>query len=477
MHLDVEVLSRIQFAFTVMFHYLYPPLSIGLGTLLVLMEALYLKTRNPIYESMCKFWVKVFALNFSIGVATGIVMQAEFGTNWATYSRYVGDIFGSALAAEGIFAFFLESGFLAVLLFGWNRVSPKVHFLATVMVMLGATFSAFWITVANSWMHTPAGFQIVGDGMNARAVVTDFFAMVFNPSSMYRFLHVVVGGWIQGAFFMMSVSAYYLLKGRHREFARRSFVIALILAAVATPAQAYIGSKQAEIVSTYQPAKLAAYEGHFQTGPRAPIWLFGIPDPARGQVRYGVKIPGLLSWLAKGDVNAEVRGLNEFPPQDRPPVMLPFQAYHGMIAIGTYLLGLSWLGLLLLWRKRLFESRWLLRLFVISVAAPYLANQLGWIAAEVGRQPWVVYGLLRTADGLSRAVTGGPVLFSLILFTIIYVLLFMVFIFSLDRKIKHGPEDPAANNHSADKTKLKSLVEVSGERLDPAKHSEDEEDR
>jgi len=429
------------------------------------------------YESMCKFWVKLFALNFSLGVATGIVMQAEFGTNWATYSRYVGDIFGSALAAEGIFAFFLESGFLAVLLFGWNRVSPKVHFFAALMVATGATFSAFWITVANAWMHTPAGYEIVGEGTAARAVITDFWAMVFNPSAMSRFVHVVVGGWITGAFFVMSVSAFYILKGRHLEFARRSFAIALIFAAVSTPLQAVVGHHQGTITAKHQPAKLAAYEGHFETSRNAPIYIFGIPDEQTGTVKYGIKLPGFLSLLVTGSFDGEVKGLNDFPPADRPPVLIPFVTYHVMIAIGVYLIALSWLSLLLLWRDKLFGSRLLMRVFVLSVAAPYIANQFGWICTEVGRQPWVVHGLLRTSDALSKSVVASQVLGSIVLFTLIYVLLFAVFIYSLDRKIKHGPEIPGDPHHGPSENKLDKIMDASAERLDPTRHNDNKEDK
>ena len=239
--MDVVLLSRIQFAVTIMFHYIYPPLTIGLGVLLVAMEGAFLWTRNPLYESMTKFWVKIFALNFAIGVATGIVMEFEFGTNWASYSRFVGDVFGSALAAEGIFAFFLESGFLAILVFGWDKVSPKVHFLSTVMVSLGSMFSAIWIVVANSWQQTPAGFHIVQTPQGPRAEITDFWAMVYNPSSVARLSHVLVGSFILGAFFVMSITAYYLLKRRHVEFARRSFAIALVFGAVASLGQLLAG--------------------------------------------------------------------------------------------------------------------------------------------------------------------------------------------------------------------------------------------
>jgi len=442
----IEILARVQFAFTIMFHYLFPPLSIGLGTILVVMEGLYLKTKKPFFKDMCKFWVKVFALNFSMGVATGIVMQAEFGTNWATYSRFVGDIFGSALAAEGIFAFFLESGFLAILLFGWDRVSPRVHFFATLMVCVGATFSAFWITVANSWMHTPAGFEIIQTALGPRAVIIDFWAMVFNPSAMWRFAHVVVGSWIVGAFFVMSISAFFVLKGRHLAFAKKSFVIALLLAMIATPLQGLIGSKQAEVMVKYNPSKMAAMEGNFKTTDHAPFWIIGIPDETTGEIKYGVKVPGLLSYLATGSADGVVVGLEDIPSKDRPPVVVPFLAYHGMIGLGMYMMALSFLGGFMLWRKKLFESKWLMRIFVISVAAPYLANQFGWVASEVGRQPWIVWGLLRTSEALSKAVHANAIVSSLIMFMLIYALLFLVFIYSLDRKIKKGPEMHDENN-------------------------------
>src|SRR5512138_776460 len=255
--MDVIMLSRVQFALTAGFHYLYPPLSIGLGLVLVLMEGLWLKTHNPIYHQMARFWTKVFALTFAIGVATGIVLEFEFGTNWATYSRYVGDVFGSALAAEGIFAFFLESGFLAILLFGWNKVSPKMHFFATIMVALGAHFSAIWIVVANSWQQTPAGHHIVGIGDAMRAEIVNFWQMILNPSSLDRIWHVFMGCWQAGAFFVISVSAWYLLKKRHVEFARASLKIGLVVAAVASLLQLVSGHSSAQNVAEYQPAKLA----------------------------------------------------------------------------------------------------------------------------------------------------------------------------------------------------------------------------
>ena len=439
--MDVEILSRLQFAFTIAFHYIYPPLSIGIAVILVIMEGMYLKTKDKFFENMTKFWVKIFALTFAIGVATGIVMEFEFGTNWATYSRFVGDVFGSALAAEGIFAFFLESGFLAVLVFGWDKVGPKMHFFSTIMVSLGSMFSAVWIVVANSWQQTPAGFHVVGEGLNARAEITDFWAMVFNPSSVDRLLHVVSGAWLAGAFLIISVSAYYLLKDRHIRFAKASIKIALVVVMIASLFQLFTGHRSAVGVSKNQPAKLAAMEAVFNDQTNAPIYLFGWVDSENQKVNFGVSIPSMLSYLINFDTNTKVVGLNSFKEEDRPPVNIVFQSYHLMVTIGFTLIGISILGIFFWWRGTLFKQRWMLWIFVFSVLLPQIANQIGWITAEVGRQPWIVYGLLRTSEGLSKAVEAGQVWFSLILFTLIYIGLFILFIYLLNEKIQHGPED------------------------------------
>ena len=438
--MDVLFLSRLQFALTVTFHYLYPPLSIGLGLLLVAVEAMWLKTRNPLYHQMARFWTKVFALTFAIGVATGIVMEFEFGTNWAAYSRYVGDVFGSALAAEGIFAFFLESGFLAVLLFGWDKVGPKLHFFATCMVAFGAHFSAIWIVVANSWMQTPAGFHIVGTGPAARAEITDFWAMVFNPSSMDRLAHTLTGAWQAGAWLMVSVGAWYLLRRRHRDFALASVKTGLALAAVAAVLSLTTGHESAQGVAVNQPAKLAAFEGLWRSGPNAPLHVAGWVDEARGQT-HGLEIPGMLSWLAYGDTGRMVTGLDAIPPADRPPVNASFQFFHLMVGIGCALIGLAAWAAVALWRGRLENSPLLLWLLTLSVLGPQIANQAGWYAAEVGRQPWIVYGLMRTFQGLSPVVTAGQVVTSIAMFTLVYLLLFSVFVFLLNDKIRHGPDD------------------------------------
>lgn len=438
--MDVLLLSRLQFAFTIAFHYIYPPLSIGLGVLLVVVEALWLWTRKPLFHQMARFWTKVFALTFAIGVATGIVMEFEFGTNWATYSRYVGDVFGSALAAEGIFAFFLESGFLAVLLFGWDKVGPKMHFFATCMVALGAHFSAVWIVVANSWMQTPAGFHIVGEGFNARAEITDFWAMVFNPSSMDRLSHTLVGAWQAGAWLMVSVGAFYLLRRRHREFALASVKIGLGLALVSSFLSLTTGHSSAQGVAVNQPAKLAAFEGHWETTERAPLHLVGWVDDETGRTR-GIAVPGVLSWLAHEDVVKPVTGLNDIPPDERPPVNFSFQLFHLMVAVGFALLGLALWAAFLCWRGKLGDSRWTLWALTFAVLGPQVANQAGWWAAEVGRQPWIVYRLLRTSDGLSAVVTANQVIASMIMFMVVYALLFAVFVFLLNSKIGHGPDD------------------------------------
>jgi len=442
--MDPLLLSRIQFAFTAGFHFLFPPLTIGLGVCLVIMEGLYLKTGRKIYEQMTRFWIRVFALIFAMGVATGIVLEFEFGTNWSAYSRYVGDIFGSALAAEGIFAFFLESGFLAILVFGWNRVGPRFHFFATCMVCLGSLFSALWILVANSWQQTPAGFHLVGEGADVRAEITDFWAMVFNPSSVDRIWHVVNASVMTGAFLVISVSAWYLLKERHLEFANRCLRIGLVVAAVTGIMQLASGHTGAEIVAEHQPAKLAAFEGHWAESAPADMYLLGWVDEDTETTR-GLAIPGMLSWLVYQDVEQPVTGLHAFAPEDRPPVNLVFQTYHLMVIVGMGLIVIPLAGLFFWWRGSLDRQRWLLSVLVASVLLPQLGNQLAWISAEVGRQPWIVHELLRTEDGLSPVVTGDQVMLSMVLFTLVYALLFALFVFLMNHKIQHGPDlEPVA---------------------------------
>lgn len=439
--MSVEILARLQFAVTIMFHYIYPPLSIGISLMLVIFQGQYFRTKDPEYLELAKFWTKIFALTFALGVATGIVMEFEFGTNWATYSRYVGDVFGSALAAEGVFAFFLESGFLALLLFGWNRVKKKTHFFATIMVCLGAHFSAIWIVIANSWMQTPAGFHIVGEGLNARAEIVDFWAMVFNPSSMERLAHTIVGCWLAGAFVVISVSAYYLLKKRHIQFSQKAMKCALVVALVSVILQGILGDISARGVAKNQPMKLAAFEGVYETQSGVPYHVWGIPNTKEKRVDYAFSIPKLLSYLAFSDTSAEIKGLNEISERDWPNVSALFPTYRLMILMWSIMFILCITSSYMWMKGNLFGNRLMLRVLTLSVICPQIANQAGWVSAEMGRYPWIVQNLLRISEGLSKSVTAQQVLGSIILFGIVYLFLFVLFVYLLNEKIKHGPSD------------------------------------
>jgi cytochrome d ubiquinol oxidase subunit I len=437
--MDLELLSRIQFGATISFHYLFPPLSIGLGLFLVIMEGTYLRTGNPIYHQMTRFWVRIFGLIFALGVASGIVMEFQFGMNWATYSRFVGDVFGSALAAEGIFAFFLESGFLAILLFGWNKVKPRTHFIATICVALGAHFSAIWIVVANSWQQTPTGHHVVSYVSGSRAEIVDFWQVVFNPSFLDRISHVYMGAWQSAAFFVLSVSAWYLLRNRHVEVAKAGMQIAVFVALFSSIMQLVTGHSSAVTLAETQPAKLAAFEGHYETAP-AGLYILGWVDEERESVS-GIRLPGMLSFLVYGDTNRPVTGLDDFPPDERPPANIVFQTYHIMVGIGFTLIVLSLVGFWAWKREWLYTNRKLLWLYVFAVLLPQFANQLGWFSAEIGRQPWIVYGLLKTKDALSRSVSAEHVVASLVMFGAIYSLLFVLFVYLLNEKIQHGPDE------------------------------------
>ncbi len=484
--IDVVMLSRIQFALTIMFHYLFPPITIGLGIVIAYLEGMHLWTKDRLYLDAARFWTQIFGINFAIGVATGIVMEFEFGTNWATYSRFVGDVFGSALAAEGIFAFFLESGFLAILVYGHDKVSPGFHFFSACMVAIGSIFSSIWITVANSWQQTPAGHEIVQmvrdgepwfvDGQPVmRAEIYDFWAMVFNPSTIHRLIHVWLGCFIVGAFLVLSISSYYLLTRKHEAFAKRSFTGGMFLALFSCLAMFVSGHFQAKMVYEYQPAKMAAFEGHFETGV-ADMSLFGVPDESSESLRYNVSLPGGLSFLLHEDTEHEVIGLDKFKPQDRPPVAIPYYAYHLMIGVGSLTALLSLVMSFFWWRGTVFEKTWLLRLLLVMIVPVIAANEAGWVAAEVGRQPWIVHAPfsvdadgvriedenghfryvesagLRTTNAVSKAVKSEQVVASIIMFGIVYVLLGILWIFLLNKKIQHGPiySDPEKSGSLTD---------------------------
>jgi len=434
--MDAALLSRIQFAVTVGFHFIFPPLSIGLGWLVFFMLWRQRKTADESWDQSARFWLKILALTFAVGVATGIVMEFQFGTNWAGYSRFVGDIFGAPLAAEAIFAFFLESTFLGVLFWGWEKLSARGRMWSAFLVALGATLSAFWIIVANSWMQTPAGFEIRG----GRAELVDFWAAVFNPSTLPRYLHTITACVLSGAFFMLGISAWYLIKAREVDFATRSFKVALFAAAIFSVVQLPLGHFHAVQVAETQPEKLAAFEGLFETQKEAPLLLFGVPDADQGRTRGAVAVPGLLSFLVAFDTEHQVKGLKDFSRDEWPPLGLTFFPFHLMFLLGLYFIGLSGLGLLLLWQKKLFEQRWYLRLAFLSLALPLVANELGWLAAEVGRQPWIVYHVMKTADAFSINVPAGQVLASLLIFSLVYLLLGALWVFLVIKQVKSGPQ-------------------------------------
>ena len=437
--MDVLFLSRLQFAVTIGFHFIFPPLSIGLAWLLVLLEWRGWRGDDLFSRQIANFFARILALTFALGVATGIVMEFQFGTNWAEYSRYVGDIFGAPLAAEAIIAFFLESTFLGLYLFGRKRVSRGVHWFAILMVAIGATISAFWIIVANSWQQTPAGFVV----QNGRAELTNFAAAVFNASTFDRFFHVMVASMIAGAFLMAGVSAYRLLHNKEETASSRSLRLGLIAAFVFSMLALYpTGHQHAGQVAQTQPEKFATMEGLIHTETNAGLTLFGIPSSDPLELAMAIKIPGVLSWLAHGDSELAVEGMSELQKAGwpTPPFGLVFTSFHIMIILGMFFILWTLIGVILLWRKRLIGTRWFLRLMVWMIPLPLIAIQFGWIVAEVGRQPWVVYHLLKTADAYSFNLVTGEVIFSLLMFSLIYLLLGSLYLFLLVRKIKTGPK-------------------------------------
>lgn len=435
--MDQVLLARIQFAMTVGFHFIFPPLTIGLAWMLVIFEAIGWKKKNEVYTVIGKFYGKILGLIFAVGVASGIVMEFQFGTNWAEYSKFVGDIFGAPLAAEGVFAFFLESTFLGLYIFGRERVSKSVHWFSIVMVAVGSTISAFWILVANSWQQTPAGYVI----RNGRAELTDFWASVFNPSTMPRFYHTVDAALISAAFFVAGVSAYYLIKNKNIEVAKTSLRFAVIFGLIVSILEVFpFGHEHAKQVAVTQPEKFAATQGLYTSQEGAPIAIFAFPTDKPPTLKVPIEIPGLLSWMAFGDVKAKVRGINEFPRENIPPLFLTFVSYHNMVVLGIYFILILMVANYFLYKKKLFESKKLLKVLMWSVPLPLIAIQLGWIAAEVGRQPWIVYHLMKTKDAVSFTVGAGEILFSIILFALIYILLGSIFLTLLLKKIKHGPE-------------------------------------
>lgn len=436
--MDATVLARAQFAMTVMFHFLFPAFSIGLGLLVAVFETLRWRTRSPLWDRTARFWTRIFAVTFLMGVATGIVMEFEFGTNWARYSAFVGDVFGAPLAAEGVFAFFLESTFLGILVFGRDRVSSRTRWLSAVLVALGSTLSAFWIIVADSWMQTPAGFEIQG----GRAVLTDFWAAAFNASTLPRFAHTVVSTWVAGSFLVIGVSAFFLLRQRGREVALASIRVALAVAFAGTALMFVTGDQSARQVATTQEAKFAAMQGLYTTTAGAPLVLWSLPpsqDPESAAQAPEIVVTRLLSVLAFGNVTAPIRGLSEFPVADWPPLAVTFLAYHNMVILGTVLLVEMLVLLALVLRGTLEQHRTWLRVFLWSIPLPMIAIQLGWITAEVGRQPWIVYGVMRTDDAVSLNVSASDLAISMALFATAYIVIAWLWLTLVRREVVRGP--------------------------------------
>jgi cytochrome d ubiquinol oxidase subunit I len=431
--MDPVLLARIQFALTVGFHFIFPPITIGLAWLLVVLETLDWKTQNPVYAKTAKFFGELLAITFAVGVATGITMEFQFGTNWAQYAKFVGDIFGAPLAAEAVIAFFLESTFMGLYLFGRNRVSRGVHWFAGLMVAVGSTISAFWILVANSWQQTPAGYVI----QNQRAELTDFAAAVFNPSTVPRFLHTLDAAMITGAFFMAGIAAYLVLKKRDSATGRTAMTVALLAAALfSLLALFHSGHLHARQVVRTQPAKFAAIEGIVHTSDDVPLVLLALPSSTPPGIKPLLTLPHVTSWLANGFEKKNIPGLDAFRPDQLPPVFLPFMSYHIMIGLGLAFIGLSCLGVLLLYLKRLWQSTWFLLLLALALPLPVINCQLGWITAEVGRQPWIVYNVLRTRDAISVSVPAAQILFSLLLFSALYLVLGCLYVFLIAKRVR-----------------------------------------
>ena len=435
--MDVLMLSRLQFTATTLFHFLFVPLTLGLSILVAIMETQYVRTGNETYLRMTKFWGKLFLINFAVGVVTGITLEFQFGTNWSRYSAYVGDVFGSLLAIEATAAFFLESTLIGVWVFGWKKLSPKGHAAVMWLVAGASNLSALWILTANGWMQQPVGFAI----KNQRAELQDFAAVVFNKFSILQILHVIPASLIVAAFFVMGISAYHLLKKQNVEFFTKSFRLGLVFGFIFSIVVVVEGDLHARHVTETQPAKLAAMESLWETTENAPIYLIALPDEShdRNYIQWGA-IPGLLSFLGHHDFNAEIKGLNDFPKDERPPVLPTFLSFRVMVALGMYFPLVTLIGIY--FRNRLLEVPWYLTLMIVSIPLPYLAIEAGWLVAELGRQPWIVYGMMRTADAVS-SIALSQVAVSLAAFIGVYGLLGALGYFLIFKYAIKGPQAAA----------------------------------
>jgi cytochrome d ubiquinol oxidase subunit I len=451
-NLDPILLSRIQFAFTVAFHIIFPAFTIGLASWLAVLEWRWLKTGEQVYADIYRMWVKIFAVTFGMGVVSGVVLSFQFGTNWSVFADAGGNVLGPLLGYEVLTAFFLEASFLGVMLFGWNRVGPKLHFAATIIVAVGTLISAFWILSANSWMQTPQGIRVGADGL---LYPTDWLQVIFNPSFPYRFVHMVTAAYLTTAFAVAGVGAFYLWRKRHLPQARVMFAMAMIMAVFVAPLQLLFGDLHGLNTFKYQPAKVAAMEGLWETKRGAPLLLFGMPDQEQETTRYAVEIPKLSSLILTHELDGEVKGLKAWPRDERPPVALVFWTFRLMVGLGMLMIATGVIAIVLYFRKRLFDTRWFQYWCMALTPAGFIAVLAGWFVTEVGRQPWVVQGLLRTSDAVSP-VAGTPIAISLAAFLLVYVFVFGAGTYYILRLIGKGPQsdETAYGAHGVDKPPL-----------------------
>ncbi len=432
--MDAVLLSRLQFAISASFHFIFPATTLGLTLLILILETLYLKKKNEICKDISNLLIKILGIVFVMGTATGITLEFSFGTNWAKYSRVVGDIFGVPLAAEGVLAFFLESVFIGVLVFGRKRVSKTFFWWSSFFVFLGSHLSGVWIIIANSWMQTPSGYKIE----NGIAKLTNVFDAIFNPSFPIRYFHIVIASWITGSLLCSAISSYYLLKKKNLEEAKVLLRISIAIFVFSSMIQIFSGHIHSVQVAKTQPSKMAAFEALWKSQEGAHLIIFGIPSEKEEKVYLKISIPKLLSFLIHFDSKAKVKGFDELPPEDKPSVFLPFVGYHIMIIIGLYFVGLSILSIYLMLRRKLFSSKLFQKLIILSVAFPYISNEAGWIAAETGRQPWAVYHIIKTKEAISPVVPPEQILITLTILTVLYTILTILAVKFILRIIRKG---------------------------------------
>jgi len=444
--LDPLILSRIQFAFVVSFHAIFPAFTIGLASYIALLEGLSFKTKNPVWIKLSSFWTKVFAVVFGMGVVSGIVMSFQFGTNWSNFAQASANFLGPMLSYEVITAFFLEASFLGVLLFGRDRVPAGVHLFAAIMVATGTFISSFWILAANSWMHTPAGIEL-RDGV---FFVTSWSEAIFNPSFQYRFAHKVIASFLTGGFVVAGVSAWYLLKGREVEANRKAFSMCLWLLLILAPTQAVVGDLHGLNTLEHQPMKVAAMEGHWETAKNVPLLLFAIPDQANQTNHFEIGIPGLTSLILTHEWDGEIQGLKEVAPEEQPPVAIVFWSFRIMVGLGLLMILFAVTGLVLRAGGRFWRTRWFLQGMRFMSITPFIAVTAGWFVTEVGRAPWLVYGMMTQAEGVTPSLTGGMALFTLIGYVVVYSLVFSAGVYYLMRVLYVGLEDEDEDDDEPD---------------------------